>query len=686
MRGPGSSGESTLVRRFSPAPTLAGVAASSPESARTAAAALGADRAFDSAEELVRDPDVDVVHVCTPNHLHLPLAEAALAAGKHVICEKPLALDVAGAQRLVDAAAESGHHAAVPFVYRYYPTVREARERVASGQTGSVRLLHGTYLQDWLLRPDDSNWRVDEQLGGASRAFADIGSHWCDLAEFVSGHRIARLSARLLTAVPERISEAGRHAFTSGGDGGEARRVTTEDAAVVQFETDGGAVGSVVVSQVSAGRKNRLWIELDGAEEALAFDQEHPEELWQGRREALTILRRDPATLSPAAVSLRLPSRRSPAGVRGLFRCLRGRLLREHRQRLDRGGNAHLLGRAARSADHGRRADVVPRRGLGRRGGSHARLAGGRDMKLGFLTSCMPDRSLEEIAAWAGANGYEALELAAWPHLGDRPFTASHVKADAFDEAEADRVRRALDEHGLVLSALAYYDNNLAPDPAEREGYHAHLRACIDAAAALGGVPVGTFIGRDPGRSVSENLSEAERVFPPLVDYAGERGVRLMIENCVMEGWHPDGYPGNLAYSPELWEWMFALGLHLNFDPSHLLWLGIDPVEALRPYVDHVAHAHAKDAETFPAQRNRYGFFGRTSTREEDPWDMGWWRYRIPGLGDVDFPRYIDTLYEGGFDGVLSVEHEDPVWGGSPELIEAGLRIAHNNLRGLVVQ
>ena len=280
---------------------LAGVAASSPESARAAAAELGADRAFDSAEELVRDPSVDVVHVCTPNHLHLPLAEAALASGKHVICEKPLALDVSGAQRLVDVAADSEVHTAVPFVYRYYPTVREARERVVGGRTGPLRLLHGTYLQDWLLRPDDSNWRVDELLGGASRAFADIGSHWCDLAEFVSGHRIARVSARLLTAVPERVGEAGRHAFGAGGDGGEARRVMTEDAALVQFETDGGAVGSVVVSQISAGRKNRLWIELDGTEEALAFDQEHPEELWSGRREELTILRRDPATLSPAA-------------------------------------------------------------------------------------------------------------------------------------------------------------------------------------------------------------------------------------------------------------------------------------------------------------------------------------------------------------------------------------------------
>ena len=192
-------------------------------------------------------------------------------------------------------------------------------------------------------------------------------------------------------------------------------------------------------------------------------------------------------------------------------------------------------------------------------------------------------------------------------------------------------MRTALADNGLELSALAYYDNNLHPDPAQREAIHAHLRACIDAAAALGGVPVGTFIGRDNSLSVADNLREAERVLPPLVDYAGERGVRLMIENCVMEGWHPDGYPGNLAYSPELWEWMFELGFWLNFDPSHLLWIGIDPVEALQPYVDRVIHAHAKDAETFPAERNRFGFFGRTSTRESDPWDMGWWRFRDPG-------------------------------------------------------
>ena len=280
---------------------LVGVAASSPESARRAAAALGAERAFDSAQELASSPDVEVLHICTPNHLHAPLAEAALAAGKHVILEKPIALDGVGAQRIADVAAESGKIAAVPFVYRYYPTVREARERVRAGTTGPIRLIHGTYLQDWLLRPEDDNWRVDEDLGGASRAFADIGSHWCDLAEFVSGHRITRLSARTLTAVPERFKTEPHAAFQAIDGHGVPRPVGTEDAAIVQFETNQGAVGSTVISQISAGRKNRLWLELDGAAEALQFCQEEPESLWVGRREAATLIKRDPEHLSAAA-------------------------------------------------------------------------------------------------------------------------------------------------------------------------------------------------------------------------------------------------------------------------------------------------------------------------------------------------------------------------------------------------
>jgi len=298
---------------------IAGVSASSPSRSQEAARALGADRAFESSEALVESPDVDVVHICTPNHLHLPLAEAALAAGKHVVCEKPLATDVAGARRLVDAAASSGTAAAVPFVYRYYPTVREARDRVRTGATGPVRLVHGTYLQDWLTDPEDDNWRVDSALGGASRAFADIGSHWCDLAEFITGHRIVRLSARTLTAVPERLHAEHTAAFARGNGDGQTRTVDTEDAAVMQFETDGGAVGSTVISQISPGRKNRLWIEVDGAEQAVTFSQEEPETLWSGTRAGVTLVPRDIAGMSADASRLSFLPAGHPQGYVDCF-------------------------------------------------------------------------------------------------------------------------------------------------------------------------------------------------------------------------------------------------------------------------------------------------------------------------------------------------------------------------------
>ncbi len=298
---------------------LVGVSASTPERSDAAARALGAERAFESSEVLVESADVDVVHICTPNHLHLPLAEAALAAGKHVICEKPLATDLAGAKQLVDAAAAAGTAAAVPFVYRYYPTVREARDRVRTGATGPVRLVHGTYLQDWLTDPEDDNWRVDAALGGASRAFGDIGSHWCDLAEFITGQRITRLSARTLTAVPERLHAEHTVAFARANGAGEKRAVDTEDAAVVQFETDGGAVGSTVISQISPGRKNRIWIEVDGAQEAVRFSQEEPETLWSGRRSGATLVPRDLAGMGPDATRLSFLPAGHPQGYADCF-------------------------------------------------------------------------------------------------------------------------------------------------------------------------------------------------------------------------------------------------------------------------------------------------------------------------------------------------------------------------------
>jgi predicted dehydrogenase len=271
------------------------LASSSPDRAARAAADIGAERAVGSVEALVGSDDVDVVHVCTPNHLHHPVAMAAVAAGKHVVCEKPLATSHEEARELVDAVTANGLVGTVPFVYRFHPMVREARARVRSGEMGRVLLTHGSYLQDWLSNDADNNWRVDADLGGPSRAFADIGSHWCDLVEFVTGDRISALSGQMATIAPN------RH--------GDGRVVTTEDMATVQFRTEAGVLGSVVISQVSPGRKNRLLLEISCSEGSLAFDQEQPERLWHGRRDASQDLLRDPDTLSAAAARYsRLPA------------------------------------------------------------------------------------------------------------------------------------------------------------------------------------------------------------------------------------------------------------------------------------------------------------------------------------------------------------------------------------------
>jgi predicted dehydrogenase len=274
------------------------VAASTPERSAEAAAALGADASAATAVELASSPDVDVVHVCTPNALHAEVALAALAAGKPVVCEKPLATTVAGAARLTEAAA--GQVATVPFVYRFYPSVREARARIAAGEAGPLHLLHGTYLQDWLSRPDDTNWRTDPAQGGASRAFADIGVHWCDLMEFVTGHRITALSARTLTVF--------------GG-----ARAATEDAATVMFTTDQGAAGSVVVSQVSPGRRNRLWFSFDGADASYSFDQEQPGGLWAGGRDHNRLLPPGAGSMTGAAAPYAVLPPGHPQGYQDCF-------------------------------------------------------------------------------------------------------------------------------------------------------------------------------------------------------------------------------------------------------------------------------------------------------------------------------------------------------------------------------
>jgi predicted dehydrogenase len=337
---------------------LVGVAASSAPSAQEAAQALGAERGFDDAESLVTAPDVDVVHICTPNDLHVPLAHAALDAGKHVICEKPLAVDAAHAAELVRTADAAGVVATVPFVYRFYPLVREARARVASGAVGSLRLIHGCYLQDWLATEDDDNWRVDPERGGPSRAFADIGSHWCDLVEFVTGDRLAAVSAEAVTAIPERVSAGGSHAFEThgrAGPDGVRRAVTTEDIVVVLFRTRAGVAGSVVVSQVSPGRKNRLQFEIAGAHATLSFDQERPETLWVGGREASEVVARDPAHLAAEAARYSLLPPGHPQGYQDCFDAFVADTYRAIRS----GGGAAAVDGLPTFADGARAADIT---------------------------------------------------------------------------------------------------------------------------------------------------------------------------------------------------------------------------------------------------------------------------------------------------------------------------------------
>lgn len=258
-----------------------GVGASSPERAKEMAQAWDVPRAYRDIEEAVADPQVQVVHVCTPNHLHRAMAQAALEAGKHVVCEKPLATTLEDARALAALAASTGLMAAVPFVYRFHPVVREARARIAQGELGPLRLIHGSYLQDWLLDPASNNWRVDPALGGASRVFADIGSHWCDLVEWVSGERFIDVSAAFETVIAERGAVTGQ-SFATPAAGGAMQSVSSEDVAAALFKTGNGTLASLTVSQVSAGRRNRLWFEIDGAKASVAFDQEDSERLWVG--------------------------------------------------------------------------------------------------------------------------------------------------------------------------------------------------------------------------------------------------------------------------------------------------------------------------------------------------------------------------------------------------------------------
>jgi predicted dehydrogenase len=272
-----------------------GVAASTPERSAEAAQSLEVPRTYATAMDAVKDQEVDVIHICTPNALHMEVAQAALEAGKHVVCEKPLATSLHDARVLTELAKSKGLVGTVPFINRYHPMVREAHARVQSDETGKLYLIQGSYLQDWLMQAGDTNWRVDVAAGGASRAFADIGSHLCDLLEWITGERFTTLIASLGTPIAQRSAAASRVAFQASGAVTETKPVSTEDVACLILRTNRGTLASLTISQVSAGRKNRLWFEVDGAQQSVMFDLESPEQLWLGRREGTTLLVRDPS-------------------------------------------------------------------------------------------------------------------------------------------------------------------------------------------------------------------------------------------------------------------------------------------------------------------------------------------------------------------------------------------------------
>ena len=280
-----------------------GILGSSPERTQEACRSLSIAQGYNSLEELARDESVDVVHVCTPNYVHFEQSRACLEAGKHVMCEKPLAMNTHESSQLIELAKTHKRVGGVTYNLRYYPLCQEARSIIARGLIGEPRLAHGSFLQDWLLYPSDWNWRLEPQLGGDMRAVADIGTHLMDSLMFVTGKRITDLCADLATLMPVRQKPRGRvETFQKSQGASDAIQITTDDYASILLRFEGGIHGVATVSQISAGRKTRLWWEVDGSEGSVAWNSEEPNTLWIGRRqEPNQEIIKDPSLLSPAA-------------------------------------------------------------------------------------------------------------------------------------------------------------------------------------------------------------------------------------------------------------------------------------------------------------------------------------------------------------------------------------------------
>jgi predicted dehydrogenase len=278
------------------------------EAARKLGAGFSVARFATDYREILRDPTIEAVHICTPNAEHFPMAKEALLAGKHVLCEKPLATSVKEGEELVALAKKQGLRNCVCHNLRYYPMAQQMRAMCAAGDLGEVLIAQGSYLQDWLLYDTDWNWRVDAKAGGASRCMADIGSHWFDMAEHITGLRVSSLCADLQTFHKTRKQPKGSvETFSNkmlGAQDYSETPVDTEDFGTVIFRMGERTRGNMAASQVSSGRKNRLSIEISGTKASVGWSQERPDELWVGHRDSGNkIFIKDPSLLSPAARS-----------------------------------------------------------------------------------------------------------------------------------------------------------------------------------------------------------------------------------------------------------------------------------------------------------------------------------------------------------------------------------------------
>jgi predicted dehydrogenase len=313
---------------------VAAVAERGDELAQTKAKQLSIPKAYGDYKKLLADPEIQVVHNCTPNHLHFAINKEILAAKKNIISEKPLAMTSTESRELVKLAKEAGVVNAINFNYRYMPLVQHAHQMCrAAGDVGRIYAVHGSYLQDWLLLENDWNWRLVPELSGDSRAVADVGSHWCDLVQFITGMKIVRVMADLVTIHPIRKRPKVEVETYAGKvlrpEDLEDVKINTEDYASILIEFDSGAHGCLTVNQCAAGRKNRLFYEIDGSKCALSWDQERPNELWIGRRDGpnQTVLK-DPSLLHPAAREYaHYPGGHNegyPSGPKNLFRNVYG--------------------------------------------------------------------------------------------------------------------------------------------------------------------------------------------------------------------------------------------------------------------------------------------------------------------------------------------------------------------------